>query len=172
MQPVVWSTNHSLGAILVNCHFQTHTVQYIFPSDYFSMFHNDTVGWKLSNCAKMEMRFVAKQTLARVFAKHVKYCVLNFTQIHRSLCVHSVLRHLHSHCIGWCVTSKKAIRRRQSCPVSLGGCKAQHMLEEDPFDRRAATTFIHHAMPSHTATSDFKPSHPPLHPPNPCFPQP
>lgn len=40
-------------------------------------------------------------------------------------------------------------------------------LEGDHFDWRSETTFIHHATLSHTATSDFKPSHPPTSSPEP-----
>lgn len=36
-----------------------------------------------------------------------------------------------------------------------------------PFDWRVETTFIYHATLSHTATSDFKPSHPPSSSPEP-----
>lgn len=40
-------------------------------------------------------------------------------------------------------------------------------MEKDLFDWRAKTIFIHHASLSHTATSDFKPSHPPTSSPKP-----
>lgn len=62
---------------------------------------------------------------------------------------------------------KKIIRRRQSGPETLDGYKTYCMLEEDHFDWRGETTFIHHAMISYTATSDFKTSHPPTSFPKP-----
>lgn len=60
-----------------------------------------------------------------------------------------------------CVCVFGVIRRRQSCTEPLDVSKTCYTLEEDHFDWHAETTFIHHATLSYTATSDFKPSHPP-----------
>lgn len=75
--------------------------------------------------------------------------------------------HLHSNTQECRKQGKKIIRRRQSCAGSPDRSKTYCTLEEDHVDWHAGTTFIHQATLSHTARSDFKPSHPPTSSPKP-----
>lgn len=62
---------------------------------------------------------------------------------------------------------KRSLKEDKAAQSLWTDLKTHCTLEEDHCDWRAETTFIYHATLSHTATSDFKPSHPTTSSPKP-----